>query len=92
MAENFNNFFTSIGTKLQSNIPPTRRHYMDYSKHLNLETFFITPIYNFFAPTTPNEIKNIIKSLKSIKSKCVALNSILTKILHLIKDNLCHHV
>ena len=40
MAENFNNFFTSIGTKLQSNIPPTRKHYIDYLKHQNPETFF----------------------------------------------------
>ena len=51
MVENFNNFFTSIGTKLQSNIPPTRRHYIDYLKHLNPKTFFISP-------KTPNEIKN----------------------------------
>ena len=51
MVENFNVFFTSIGTKLQSNIPPTRRHYIDYLKHLNPKTFFISP-------KTPNEIKN----------------------------------
>ena len=40
MAENFNNFFTSIWTKLQNNIPPTRRHYFDYLKHPNPRTFF----------------------------------------------------
>ena len=60
MAESFNNFFTSIGAKPQSNIPPTRRRYFDYLKHPNSETFFISP-------TTPDEIKNIIKSLKSSK-------------------------
>ena len=79
MAESFNNFFTSIGAKLQSNIPPTRRHYFDYLKHPNPETFFISP-------TTPDEIENIIKSLKS--SKCVGPNSIPTKMLHLIKDKI----
>ena len=79
IAESFNNFFTCIGAKLQSNIPSTRRHYFDYLKHPNPETFFISP-------TTPDEIKNIIKSLKS--SKCVGPNSIPTKILHLIKDKI----
>ena len=79
MAESFINFFTSIGAKLQSNIPPTRRHYFDYLKHPSPETFFIPP-------TTPDEIKNIIKSLKS--SKCVEPNSIPIKILHLIKDKI----
>ena len=79
IAENFNNFFTSIGTKLQNNIPPTRRQYFDYLKHPNPKTFFISP-------TTPDEIKNIINSIKS--SKCVGPNSIPTKILHLIKDKI----
>ena len=52
-----------FGTQLQSNIPPTRKHYIDYLKHPNHETFFISP-------ATPDEInKNIVKSLKS--SKCV---------------------
>ena len=76
IAENFNNFFTSIGTKLQNNIPPTRRQYFDYLKYPNPKTFFISP----------DEIKNIINSIKS--SKCVGPNSIPTKILHLIKDKI----
>ena len=80
MAESFNNFFTSIGAKPQSKIPPTRRHYFDYLKHPNSEAFFISP-------TTPDEIKNIIKSLKS--SKCVGPNTIPKKILYLIKDKIC---
>ena len=79
MEESFNNFFTSIGAKLQSNISPIRRHYFDYLKHPNPETFFISP-------TTPHEIKNIIKPLKS--SKCAGPNSIPIKILHFIKDKI----
>ena len=39
MTKNFNNFFTSIGRKFQSNIPPTKKHYIDYLKHTNPETF-----------------------------------------------------
>ena len=39
MTKNFNNFFTSIGTKFQSNIPTTKKHYIDYLKHPNLEIF-----------------------------------------------------
>ena len=52
MAENFNNFFTSFGTKPQSNVPLIRRCYIHYLKHLNPETFFISP-------TTPDGITNI---------------------------------
>ena len=79
MAINFNNFFTSIGTKLQSNIPPPRKHYIDYLKHPNPKKCFISPI-------TLDEIKNIIKSLKS--SKCQERNCMPTKILHLIKNKI----
>ena len=79
IVENFNNFFTSIGTKLQNNIPPARRQYFDYLKQPNPKTFFISP-------TTPDEIKDIINSIKS--SKCVGPNSIPTKIVHLIKDKI----
>ena len=43
MVENFNNFLTSIGTKLQDNIPPTRRHYFDYLKQPNRKTFLYHP-------------------------------------------------
>ena len=77
MAENFKNFFASIRTKLQNNIPPTRWHYLDYLKHPNPKTFVIPP-------TIPDEIKHIINSIKS--SKSVGPNNIPTKILYLIKD------
>ena len=42
MAENFNNFFTSIGTKIQSNIPLTRMHNIDGLKDPTLKRFNIT--------------------------------------------------
>ena len=71
--------FTSIGTKLQSNIPPPRKHYIDYLKHPNPKKCFISPI-------SPDEIKNMIKSLKS--SKCQERNCMPTKILHLIKNKI----
>ena len=39
MTKNFSNFFTSIGTKFQSSIPPTKKHYIDYLRHPNPEPF-----------------------------------------------------
>ena len=32
IAENFHNFFTSIGTNLQKKIPPTKKTFIDYLK------------------------------------------------------------
>ena len=32
IAQNFNNFFTSIGANLQKKIPPTRKNFTDYLK------------------------------------------------------------
>ena len=74
-----NNFFYLYQDKASKQHPSYQRHYIDYLKHPNPETFFVSP-------TTPNEIKNIIKSLES--SKCVGQDSITRKILHLIKDKI----
>ena len=43
-----------IDEKTSNNIPPTRKHYTDYLKHPNPETFFISP-------TTPEEIKGCVR-------------------------------
>ena len=40
IAEDFNNFFTSIGKKLQKNIPSTKKHFSSLLKNPN----------NFFCP------------------------------------------
>ena len=72
MTECFNNFFTSIGRNLQKQIPPTRKHFTDYLANRTFENFLC-------APTTPDEVRNIIKTLKTCKS--VGPFSIPTKIL-----------
>ena len=43
IAENFNNFFTSIGKKLQNKIYPANRDYSYYLKSPNPNTFFTSP-------------------------------------------------
>ena len=60
-AENFNTFFTSICTKLQKKIFPTKKTFEDYLKKPNSENFII-------APTTSDEISDLIDNLKSSKS------------------------
>ena len=71
MAENFNNFFTSIGKNIQKKIPPTKKTFTDYMKILNLENFTI-------GLTSPDDISDLIYSLDS--SKSVGPCSIPTKI------------
>ena len=61
MAENFNNFFTSIGKNLQEKIPPTKKTFTDYLKTPNLENFTI-------GLTSADEISDLICSLDSSKS------------------------
>ena len=41
IAQNFNNFFTSIGTNLQKKIPPTKKKFTDYLKKPNSENLII---------------------------------------------------
>ena len=53
IAQNFNNFFTSIGANLQKKISPTKENFTDYLKKPNLENFVI-------APTTSDEISYLI--------------------------------
>ena len=79
MAEHFNNYFTSIGKNLQETIPPTRTDYAQYLKTLSKSNFPIKPI-------KPDEICDIIKTLKN--SKSTGPNSIPTKILKIIKKSI----
>ena len=76
MAENFNNFFTSIGKNLQEKIPPTKKTFTDYLKTPNLENSTI-------GLTSADEISNLICSLDS--SKSVGPCSIPTKILKIAR-------
>ena len=57
MAEHFHQYFTSIGKNLQKCIPPTKRHFSNYSKEPNQNRFSIHH-------TTAEEVKDIIMTLK----------------------------
>ena len=77
MAENVNNFFTSIGKNLQEKIPPTKKIFTDYLKTPNLENFTI-------GLTSADEISDLICSLDSYKS--VGPCNIPTKILKIARE------
>ena len=72
IAKHFNNFFTSIGKKLQKNIPPTKKHFSSFLKNPNNLTFFITP-------TTIQVVNDLISDQKAIK--IIGHSSVPTKIM-----------
>ena len=80
IANGFNNFFTSIADTVCSNIGPTNRHFSHYLRNPNRQSIFLDCI-------TPAEILLIINSLSFNKSS--GPYSIPSKILHLIKYDLC---
>ena len=61
IVEQFNEFFTEIGTNIQNKISPTRKYYTEYLLNPNKKTFLITP-------TTNKEIFDIISDLNIRKS------------------------
>ena len=79
IAENFNNFFTSIGKNIQKNIFPTKKHFSNFLKDPITDTFFISP-------TTPEEVYKSIQELQVNKS--LGPNGIPIKILKLAKETL----
>ena len=83
IANCFNDFFTSIGNKIQKSV---------YSNHVNFSNYLTNPSVNsFFAnPTTPVEIIDLISSFK--KNKATGPNSIPNKILHLVSDKISYPI
>ena len=79
ISEHFNKFFTSIDQDLQKNIAPIKKHFSDYLKAPNTDTFYISS-------TTPQEISDLIKTLKN--SKSLGPNSISTNILKEIHETI----
>ena len=63
IVEQFNKYFTNIGSILNSKLPKTGEDPTQHIKH-NTESFFC-------APTDPTEIINIVKSANSSKSSGV---------------------
>ena len=78
IANCFNEYFTTIGSKLQSKIISTNKLFSQYLKNTNPNSFFINP-------TTANEISNLISSLN--ENKANGPFSIPSKIFKLIKNN-----
>ena len=83
IANVFNNYFSSIGEKVQSKIRFSNKTYTDYLHVDNLNSFFITP-------TDSEGVISIISSLSDNRSS--GPNSILTKILKLLKKDISTHL
>ena len=77
MSNVFNNYYTCIAKKTNSNIKSSPKHYTDYLSYTKTSTFFLTP-------TDKTEISFIISSLDSHKSS--GPNSIPVKILKLLEN------
>ena len=75
----FNNYFSSIATKTKLNISFSHKHFSYFLKNRSNISFFVSP-------TDKTEIEDVISSLDSNKS--VGPNSIPTKILKLLKDDI----
>ena len=75
----FNNYFSSIATKTRLNISFSHKHFSDFLKNRSNISFFVSP-------TDKTEIEKVISSLDSNKS--VGPNSIPTKILKLLKNDI----
>ena len=75
----FNNYFSSIATKTKLDISFSHKHFSDFLKNRSNISFFASP-------TGKAEIAGVISSLDSNKS--VGPNSILTKILKLLEDDI----
>jgi len=60
IANNFNNYFASIGPNMANNIPTANCHFSNYLKNSSLNSMFIPP-------ATENEITDIISNLKITK-------------------------
>jgi len=77
ISNRFNEHFTSIANKIRDKIPPTNKHFSDYLKNHNPNSFFLSPAHN-------NEIAKTIKSLNINKSN--GPNSIPSKLFINVAD------
>ena len=75
----FNNYFSSISNNTKGNISFSYKHFSDFLKNRSNISFFVRP-------TDQKEIENVISSLDSNKS--VGPNSIPTKVLKLLKNDI----
>ena len=80
IANNFNDFFTNIGTKLANKISPPDSDYVSPLKSENKQNSI------FLNPTNTDEIIKITKNLKSSNSS--GIDNISTKLLKMIIDEI----
>lgn len=72
ISNSFNKHFTNIADKIRNKIPPTNKHFSNYLKNSNPNSFF-------FSPVDTEEIVKVIKTLNISKSN--GPNSIPSKLL-----------
>ena len=77
--QTFQHFFTSIATKTKESIKYSYKHFSNFLKNRSDHSFFLSS-------TDKYEIINIIYSLDS--NKLTGLNSVPTKILKLLKNDI----
>ena len=82
-ANTFNNFFTSVAETVQSKIKFSNKSFKNFLSTKNNDSFIITA-------ANKEEICKVIPSL-SINKSC-GPNSIPTKILHLVQDQISTHL
>ena len=61
VANNFNDFFTSVADTVRASIPNTNHHFSSFFKHRNPNSIFLSP-------TTPEEVAKINRSFSETKS------------------------
>lgn len=79
IANNFNNFFTSIADSIRDSIPPTSKRYSNYLKNSNRNSIFLSPVVK-------EEVVKIIESLSLGKSS--GPNSVPVRILKMLKNDI----
>ena len=77
MANIFNKFFVNASKKITSTIPRIRKSPLDYLKHSNDKSFFLSPV-------APEELECLINSLQD--GKAADPYSIPVKLLKIISD------
>ena len=76
ISNHFNNFFTSVAKKINKNIVKPKQTHLSYLGPENNNTIFLSP-------TLPEDIEDLISSMK--KNKAIGPNSVPIKILKLFK-------
>ena len=83
IANTFNSFFCSVAAEVQSEVPFSYKRFFEYLPPPNQDSFFISPC-------TKEEVIEITSNFRSKKS--AGPNSIPTKMLRLLTDDISKHL